>query len=67
MVRCIVLGRFQPFHMGHARLVEAAIEHAQGGEVVVAIGSAQAEWESRNPWTYDERNEMIQALSLIHI
>ena len=66
MVRCIVLGRFQPFHMGHARLVEAAIKHAQGGEVVVAIGSAQAEWESRNPWTYDERNEMIQAWASAH-
>ena len=42
MNRCIVLGRFQPFHLGHAGLVEAAIEHAKGGPVIVAIGSAQA-------------------------
>ena len=42
MTRCIVLGRFQPFHLGHASLVEAAIDHAQGDEVVVAIGSAQS-------------------------
>ena len=28
MKRCVVLGRFQPFHLGHASLVEAAAEHA---------------------------------------
>ena len=44
MKRCVVLGRFQPFHLGHAYLVEAAAEHAGGGEVVVAVGSAQAGW-----------------------
>ena len=53
MSRCIVLGRFQPFHLGHAALVKATIEHADGGEVVVAIGSAQAGWEANNPWTAD--------------
>lgn len=61
MNRCIVLGRFQPFHLGHAALVKAAIEHADGGEVVVAIGSAQAGWEANNPWTADERQAMIEA------
>ena len=60
MKRCIVLGRFQPFHLGHAGLIQAAADHAEGGEVVVAIGSAQAGWEPDNPWTADE-------LSLIHI
>ncbi|MBT5661545.1 MAG: adenylyltransferase/cytidyltransferase family protein, partial [Euryarchaeota archaeon] len=46
MTRCIVLGRFQPFHLGHASLVKAAAEHAgENGELIVAIGSSQAEWE----------------------
>jgi len=75
MNRCIVLGRFQPFHLGHAALVEAAVEHADGGQVVVAIGSAQAGWEANNPWTADERQAMIEAwaaqsghsLSVVHI
>ena len=61
MNRCIVLGRFQPFHLGHAGLVKAAVEHADGGEVVVAIGSAQAGWEANNPWTADERQDMVEA------
>ena len=61
MPRCIVLGRFQPFHLGHAGLVQAAVEHAAGDEVVVAIGSAQAGWEANNPWTAEERQAMIEA------
>jgi nicotinamide-nucleotide adenylyltransferase len=61
MTRCIVLGRFQPFHLGHAGLVEAALEVARGDEVVVAIGSAQAGWEANNPWTADERQAMVEA------
>ena len=61
MTRCIVLGRFQPFHLGHASLVEAAIDHAQGDEVVVAIGSAQTGWEANNPWTAEERTAMVNA------
>lgn len=61
MTRCIVLGRFQPFHLGHAGLVEAALGVARGDEVVVAIGSAQAGWEANNPWTADERQAMVEA------
>ena len=60
-MRCIVLGRFQPFHLGHASLVKAAVTNANGDEVVVAIGSSQAGWEANNPWTADERQAMIQA------
>ena len=63
MPRCIVLGRFQPFHLGHAGLVQAAVEHAAGDEVVVAIGSAQAGWEANNPWTAEERQAMIEVWS----
>ena len=61
MPRCIVLGRFQPFHLGHAGLVQAAVQHTEGDEVVVAIGSAQAGWEADNPWTAEERQAMIEA------
>ena len=39
MGKGIVLGRFQPFHNGHAYLVEEAI--ALFGKVTIAIGSAQ--------------------------
>ena len=53
----IVLGRFQPFHKGHAYLVEAALEK---GPTVIAIGSSQAEPSMDNPWSADEREGMIR-------
>ena len=53
----IVLGRFQPFHKGHAILVEAALAN---GPTTIAIGSSQAEPSVNNPWTADEREEMIR-------
>ena len=54
----IVLGRFQPFHLGHAWLVEQALEK---GNVTIAIGSAQAGGEVNNPWTAQQRHSMIKA------
>ena len=54
----IVLGRFQPFHIGHAYLVEAALEK---GSTVIAIGSSQAESSMDNPWSADEREDMIRS------
>ena len=54
----IVLGRFQPFHKGHAHLVEAAIAK---GETTIAIGSSQADPSTDNPWSADEWEEMIRA------
>ena len=53
----IVLGRFQPFHKGHAYLVEAALEK---GPTVIAIGSSQDEFSMDNPWSADEREDMIR-------
>ncbi|MGB1491631.1 MAG: adenylyltransferase/cytidyltransferase family protein [Candidatus Poseidoniaceae archaeon] len=53
----IVLGRFQPFHKGHAHLVEAALAK---GDTTIAIGSSQADSTMDNPWSADEREEMIR-------
>ena len=61
MSRHIVLGRFQPFHKGHEYLVNSAFELAGDNEVIIAIGSASKGWESNNPWTLDERTEMVKS------
>ena len=61
MSRHIVLGRFQPFHKGHEYLVNSAFELAGDNEVMIAIGSASKGWESNNPWTLDERTEMVKS------
>ncbi|MBV19456.1 MAG: hypothetical protein CMA56_06325 [Euryarchaeota archaeon] len=61
MVRTVILGRFQPFHCGHAGLVNAALLHAGSDEVMIAIGSSTAEASMRNPWSAQEREAMIRA------
>ncbi len=58
----IVLGRFQPLHNGHVILIEHALElAADEGKVIVAIGSASCQMEPRNPWTGEERKQMVEA------
>ncbi|HIF45202.1 MAG TPA: hypothetical protein EYQ73_00150 [Candidatus Poseidoniales archaeon] len=53
----IVLGRFQPFHNGHVHLIETAMEL---GPTTIVIGSAQESWTFDNPFSGDERKDMIQ-------
>ena len=60
-MRAIVLGRFQPFHNGHAFLVKQAAAAFPDEPVMVAVGSAQSEWEPNNPWSADDRASMIRA------
>ncbi len=59
MGRALVVGRFQPVHLGHVHLIKQAREHA--GSVVVVIGSSDAKPSLRNPFTFEERAEMLRA------
>jgi nicotinamide-nucleotide adenylyltransferase len=56
---CVLPGRFQPFHNGHA----AALDHALTlhERVVVAISNAHISHLPENPFTGGERYEMIDA------
>ena len=55
----VVIGRFQPLHLGHWSLICTA--HAKAKTVIVLIGSAGRARSSLNPFTYDERVHMIRA------
>ncbi len=55
----VLVGRFQPFHAGHSRLLAAAL--AAGGEVVVVLGSHGRHRSPRNPFTSFEREVMIRS------
>ena len=59
----VILGRFQPFHRGHAALVTAAIAHARSIHMTlrVAIGSANQPESLDNPWTSAERTVMVKS------
>lgn len=54
----VFVGRFQPFHRGHLKVVEQALTHAR--HLLVVIGSADAARRADLiPFTADERREMI--------
>ncbi len=53
----VFIGRFQPFHIGHKAVLDAAL--AQAEDVIVLVGSANRSRSFRNPWSFEERKEMI--------
>lgn len=57
-MRALFVGRFQPLHWGHVKVVEWLLTHYE--EVVVAIGSADKALTQENPFTPGERLEMFR-------
>lgn len=54
----VYIGRFQPFHIGHLALLRQALEHAP--RCVVVLGSSNQARTPRNPFTWNERADMIR-------
>lgn len=54
----VFIGRFQPFHNGHLGLLQRALEQAP--ICVVVLGSAHQARTPKNPFTWQERAEMIR-------
>ena len=59
----VILGRFQPFHRGHAHMLEFAetwrLDNCPELPLIIAIGSANRPESLRNPWSHEERSDMI--------
>lgn len=55
--KAVVLGRFQPFHYGHAKLIDEALKVAD--TIFVVIGSANCYPNIKNPFTVDQRKHLI--------
>lgn len=53
----VFIGRFQPFHLAHMQTIEIALQQSQ--YVVLALGSAQMERNTKNPFLAIEREQMI--------
>jgi len=56
-MRGLMMGRFQPFHLGHLDLVRQILDECD--EVIVAITSSQFNYLEKDPFTAGERIEMI--------
>lgn len=55
----VFIGRFQPFHDGHLRVVEDALKQSE--YLIIVLGSCNQPRNTRNPLTYQERIDLIQA------
>lgn len=53
----VYIGRFQPFHNGHQAILYAALQKYD--HVLVLIGSTDQPRTIKNPWSYQERADMI--------
>ena len=54
----IFIGRFQPLHLGHEHVIRQALEQAE--TVLVFVGSSNLARSVRNPFTFQERRQMIE-------
>lgn len=53
----LLIGRFQPFHKGHLSAISFGL--SQVDNLWIGIGSSNKSHEKNNPFTADERKEMI--------
>ena len=54
----IIVGRFQTFHTGHLYMVDKAC--AVCDRVGVFVGSSQESGTLKNPFTYEQRRDMLK-------
>ncbi|MFC6634405.1 bifunctional nicotinamide-nucleotide adenylyltransferase/Nudix hydroxylase [Microbulbifer taiwanensis] len=55
----VFIGRFQPFHSGHLQVVRTGLEKAD--RLILLIGSSWQPRNPRNPWSHQEREQMVRA------
>lgn len=53
----LFIGRFQPFHKGHLRMIKRILKEFD--RIVIGIGSAQFSNTEKNPYSAAERKDMI--------
>ena len=58
-MRGMMMGRFQPFHLGHLDLVKQILNECD--EVLITITSSQFNYLEKDPFTAGERIDMIHA------
>jgi nicotinamide-nucleotide adenylyltransferase len=53
----LFVGRFQPFHNGHLFMTRRILE--EHDQLIIGVGSAQYSNTKENPFSFEERSEMI--------
>ncbi|HKV90608.1 MAG TPA: nicotinamide-nucleotide adenylyltransferase [Thermoplasmata archaeon] len=58
-MRGLLVGRFQPFHLGHLAVIRQIQRQRPEEPLILGIGSAGDAYTADNPFTAAERHEMI--------
>jgi len=56
--KLFLIGRFQGFHLGHKAVIDRAFQHTNN--LTILVGSANMHRSTRNPFTFEERKNMIK-------
>ena len=59
MKKALFIGRFQPFHKGHLNAIKIAEKNFK---VIIGIGSSEEKNTIKNPFSFEERKEMISKI-----
>ncbi|MES2614846.1 MAG: NUDIX domain-containing protein [Bdellovibrionota bacterium] len=54
----VFIGRFQPIHVGHLKTIRLALERSK--ICILIVGSYKSAPSTRNPWSSEQRIEMIK-------
>ena len=57
MKTALFIGRFQPFHIGHLKVIKWILKKYD--KVIIVIGTSQESNTDKNPFSIEERKEMI--------
>ena len=53
----LYIGRFQPIHIGHESIIRKMLKECD--QVIIVVGSAQESGTERNPFTFEQRADLI--------
>ena len=57
-MKALFVGRFQPLHKGHEEVIRKLLEEYE--KIIVLIGSKEKGRTQSNPFSYEERKEMLE-------
>lgn len=58
----VYVGRFAPFHLGHAKVVDCMIEKYSLSRCLFVIGSCNASLSMRHLFSYTERRQIVRTI-----
>ncbi len=56
--RALFVGRFQPFHLGHYKVIKSLLK--KFNEIIIVVGSSNEKRTVNNPYSAGERIELIR-------